>query len=47
MFLQQVTMILNEVLRLYPPVVNVFRKVRKDVKLGNLSLPAGCNFTCQ
>ncbi|CAL5187254.1 unnamed protein product [Lathyrus oleraceus] len=39
--LKIVTMILNEVLRLYPPVVALPRTVHKDMELGNLKLPAG------
>ncbi|KAK7401723.1 hypothetical protein VNO78_13425 [Psophocarpus tetragonolobus] len=39
--LKIVTMILYEVLRLYAPVTGLVRKVNKDVKIGNLSLPAG------
>ncbi|XP_050903608.1 cytochrome P450 72A68 isoform X2 [Lathyrus oleraceus] len=39
--LKIVTMILFEVLRLYPPVVGLVRQIEKDVKLENLILPAG------
>ncbi|KAL2331240.1 hypothetical protein Fmac_018821 [Flemingia macrophylla] len=38
--LKIVTMILYEVLRLYPPLVYFNRAISKDVKLGNLFLPA-------
>ncbi|XP_054814378.1 11-oxo-beta-amyrin 30-oxidase-like [Prosopis cineraria] len=36
-----VNMILHEALRLYPPGTYIDRLVEKDVKLGNLSVPAG------
>lgn len=39
--LKIVTMILYEVLRLYPPVIYFNRVARKDVKVGSLFLPAG------
>ncbi|QCD86114.1 acyl-CoA oxidase [Vigna unguiculata] len=43
--LKIMTMILYEVLRLYPPN-NIFnRTIQKDMELGNLSLPAGVKVT--
>lgn len=39
MKLKTVEMIINETLRLYPPVINVIRKVERQVTLGNLLLP--------
>ncbi|XP_019453527.1 PREDICTED: cytochrome P450 CYP72A219-like [Lupinus angustifolius] len=39
--LKIVTMIVYEVLRLYPPVIGASRAINKDIKLGNMTLPAG------
>ncbi|KAK7370660.1 hypothetical protein VNO78_37388 [Psophocarpus tetragonolobus] len=43
--LKIMTMILYEVLRLYPPSIFFTRTLQKDVKLGNVSLPAGIHIT--
>uniref|UniRef100_A0A1D1Y4S9 Secologanin synthase n=1 Tax=Anthurium amnicola TaxID=1678845 RepID=A0A1D1Y4S9_9ARAE len=39
--LRIVSMVLNEVLRLYPPVIAVHRHTIQEVKLGGKSIPAG------
>ncbi|KAK9051226.1 hypothetical protein SSX86_027852 [Deinandra increscens subsp. villosa] len=41
--LKTMNMVINESLRLYPPVLTVTRKVERDIKLGNLNLPAKLN----
>ncbi|KAK3004445.1 hypothetical protein RJ639_019560 [Escallonia herrerae] len=43
--LKVVTMILHEVLRLYPSATFIFRSLTKDTKLGTMNLPAGVEFT--
>ncbi|KAI3466002.1 hypothetical protein Pfo_022665 [Paulownia fortunei] len=41
----RVTMILQEVLRLYPPVPLIVRGPTETVKLGNMTIPAGVHMT--
>ncbi|CAI0387485.1 unnamed protein product [Linum tenue] len=43
--LKIVTMILNEVLRLYPPAIALYQHTYRETKIGNLSLPAGVDVT--
>ncbi|KAF2592361.1 hypothetical protein F2Q70_00042625 [Brassica cretica] len=39
--LKMMTMIINEVIRLYPPVTQLSRTIHKEMKLGDLTLPGG------
>ncbi|KAK8550336.1 hypothetical protein V6N12_039050 [Hibiscus sabdariffa] len=43
--LKIVTMILYEVLRLYPPVIALYQYTNKDTKIKEISLPAGVDIT--
>ncbi|CDP03103.1 unnamed protein product [Coffea canephora] len=43
--LKSVTMILHEVLRLYPPTIALYKHTYQEIKIGNLSLPAGVDLT--
>ena len=43
--LRIVTMILNEVLRLYPPVIALYKRAYKDCRIGDLSIPEGMDLT--
>ncbi|XP_024988569.1 cytochrome P450 CYP749A22-like [Cynara cardunculus var. scolymus] len=41
--LKTMNMVINESLRLYPPVLTMTRKVEREIKLGNLTIPANIN----
>ena len=41
--LLQLTMVINESLRLYPPVAVVSREAFKDMKFGDINVPKGVN----
>ncbi|XP_059659920.1 cytochrome P450 714C2-like [Cornus florida] len=41
--MKQLTMVINESLRLYPPVSVISREALKDMKFGNIQIPKGFN----
>ncbi|KAF7129522.1 hypothetical protein RHSIM_Rhsim10G0046400 [Rhododendron simsii] len=44
--LLQLTMVLNESLRLYPPVATISREALKDMKFGDIEVPKGVHLMC-
>ncbi|CAL5428916.1 unnamed protein product [Camellia sinensis] len=43
--MKKMSMIINESLRLYPPIMYITKKAQRKVKLGQLTLPANINVT--
>ncbi|KAF7129341.1 hypothetical protein RHSIM_Rhsim10G0047400 [Rhododendron simsii] len=44
--MKQLTMVLNESLRLYPPVATISREALKDMKFGDIEVPKGVHLMC-
>ncbi|KAI8534046.1 hypothetical protein RHMOL_Rhmol10G0058300 [Rhododendron molle] len=44
--MKQLTMVLNESLRLYPPVATISREALRDMKFGDIEVPKGVHLMC-